>query len=656
MSRHKTKIFKKIKSPLDRITHKTYITSIKVYLTIQEPIMSQQKMTFQAEISKILDIVTHSLYSEREIFLRELISNASDASDKLRYLSLTQKEIAAKAEDFKIVITVDTDKKTLTIADNGIGMNREELIENLGTIAKSGTSEFLSKLKENPKGDISLIGQFGVGFYSSFMVADKVDVLSKKAGEEQAWKWSSTGKSDYTIAEGTKNGYGTTIRLHLKSDAAEFLERTRLDYIIKKYSDHISIPVIFTDGKEEKAQLNQGNALWMRSKSEITPEQYAEFYRHTSHHFDDPALTLHWRAEGKIEYTSLLFIPTQKPFDLFQPDRKTKLKLYVNRVFISDDIQDLLPPYLRFVQGVVDSSDLPLNVSREMLQNNPVLAKIKAGLVTKILSELEKLANNDSEKFKEFYEQFGAVLKEGLYEDQDHKDKLLSLARFASSQKDTLISLDDYVSKMKKDQESIYYLSGESKEALLKSPHLEGFKAQNIDVLLLTDPVDEFWIPMVGNFKDKTFKSITRSGDDLSKLSKEPESAKDKEVTSQSEALVAFLKVELKDHIKDVRTTTRLVDSLAVLASDEGDMDIYFEKLMKHHQKLDIASKRILEINPKHPLIKKLTQIVDDKSQQQLASNLGYLILDSARILEGETVVSQQDFQRRMADVMLKAL
>ncbi|MBP9693635.1 MAG: molecular chaperone HtpG, partial [Alphaproteobacteria bacterium] len=355
-------------------------------------------------------------------------------------------------------------------------------------------------------------------------------------------------------------------------------------------------------------------------------------------------------------YTSLLFIPTQKPFDLFQPDRKTKLKLYVNRVFISDDIQDLLPPYLRFVQGVVDSSDLPLNVSREMLQNNPVLAKIKAGLVTKILSELEKLANNDSEKFKEFYEQFGAVLKEGLYEDQDHKDKLLSLARFASSQKDTLISLDDYVSKMKKDQENIYYISGESKEALLKSPHLEGFKAQNIDVLLLTDPVDEFWIPMIGSFKDKTFKSITRSGDDLSKLSKEPESPQDKEATSQSEALIAFLKVELKDHVKDVRSTTRLVDSLAVLASDEGDMDIYFEKLMKHHQKLDIASKRILEINPKHPLIKKLTQIVDDKSQQQLASNLGYLILDSARILEGETVINQQDFQRRMADVMLKAL
>jgi molecular chaperone HtpG len=619
--------------------------------------MSDQKIHFQAEVSRLLEIVTHSLYSEREIFLRELISNASDACDKLRYLSLTQPEIAEKITDFKIKIEADKDKKTLKITDNGIGMNHDDLIEHLGTIAKSGTSAFVKSLSGDEKKDVSLIGQFGVGFYSAFMVADKVEVFSKKAGEDQAWHWVSEGKDSFALSETDKAEYGTEILLHLKKDALEFAEKVRLEHIIKKYSDHIALPVIFIDGAEEVA-LNEANALWTKPKSDITDEQYAEFYRHTTHHFDAPYATLHWQTEGMIEYLSLLFIPTEKPFDLFNSERKNKIKLYVNRVFISDDVQEILPPYLRFVQGIVDSSDLPLNVSREMLQNNPLLAKIKSGLMKKVFEELKKRSEDKDqiEAYERFWTNFGAVFKEGLYEDAVNKEKIMPLVRFYSSEKEGFISLDDYLSAKKKDQNAIYYLSGEKLEELQKSPYLEGFKSRKINVLLFVDPVDEFWVTQVAKYKDVEFKSITKAGHDLEAVEKDKKKDTKKKEEVNIDKFIAFAKIELKDQVKDIRATSRLTESLSILSSDEGDMDVNLEKLLKQNNGLQMPTKRVLEINANHPLMAKVNAIADDKTRQNDLSNIAWMLFDQARLTEGEPVSDLQAFQKRMGQILLKIL
>jgi molecular chaperone HtpG len=619
-----------------------------------------ETMGFQAEVGRLLDIVANALYSEREIFLRELISNAADACDRLRYLAIETPALTESDPAFKITLSVDKDAKTLTVADNGTGMTREELIENLGTIARSGSAAFVEKLSGDAKKDVSLIGQFGVGFYSGYMVADSVSVVSRRAGEGEAWKWTSDGRTGFTIEPAEKEGRGTAITLSLKDDAGEYLEEATLRRIVKTYSDHIPFPIELLDPtKDEDAdtRLNEASALWTRNKSEIDEQQYKEFYHHVAHAFDDPWLTLHFRAEGVIEYTGLVYIPTERPLDLFHPERLSKLKLYVKRVFITEDCDDLLPSWLRFLRGVIDSEDLPLNVSREMLQNNPVVGKIKTGLVKRVLAELGKKAETDAEGYANFWDKFGLVLKEGLYEGGADKETLLKLCRFRSTKRDGLISLDDYVADMKEGQDAIYYISGEDAGALKKSPQLEGFDAKGVEVLLMTDPVDEFWLSTIFDHDGKPFKSVTRAGADLSKIKKDGETEdekKDDEAEAVVDGLVIALKLALGDTVKDVRASDRLTSSAVCLVADENAMDMHLERLLKQHNKLEHSSPRILEINPDHALIQALTAKAGPDGKGDLGS-APKLLLDQARILEGETLPDPADFARNMADVMAKA-
>ncbi len=609
-----------------------------------------EKLSFQAEVSRLLDIVAHSLYSEKEIFLRELISNASDACDKLRYLSLTKPELAdAGGTDFKIVITADKDARTLTISDNGVGMDRAELIENLGTIARSGTAAFSQALQD--KKDSALIGQFGVGFYSAYMVADKVTVLSRKAGEAEAWRWESDGRGEFTVSPAEKESRGVEIILHLREGEDEYLETPRLKQIVRKYSDHVAIPIELA-GDPDK--LNAASALWMRAKSEITEEQYKEFYHHTSKAFDAPWATMHWRAEGVIDYSALLFIPDSKPFNLFDPQRAHEVKLYVRRVFISEAAQGLIPPWLRFTRGVVDSEDLPLNLSREMLQVSPVIAKIRQGVTKRVLSELAKRAKDEAD-YAKFWENFGAVLKEGLYEDVEFRDDLLKLVRFRSTAVEGYTSLDSYVSRMKEGQDAIYTIAGDNPEKLLQSPQLEGFRARGVEVLLLTDPVDEFWPATVGTFKDKEFKSVTRGGDDLDKIKAADDVAEPETKPSEAvEALIALMKETLASEVKDVRASTRLTDSAVCLVANEGDVDMHLERLLKAHKQFDQLVKRVLEINPKHRLIAALAGKVTASPDE--VKDLAWLLLDQARIAEGEAVLDAPAFARRLSDLAVKGL
>src|SRR5438309_4939556 len=464
--------------------------------------MTQETRSFQAEVSRLLEIVAHSLYSEKAIFLRELISNASDACDRLRYAALTEPVLAEGDTDYRVVLTPDKMARTLTIADNGIGMNREELIENLGTIACSGTAAYASQLSGDARKDMSLIGHFGVGFYSAFMVAAKVEVLSRKAGEHQGWRWVSDGRGEFTVEPLPGTVRGAKIIVHLREGEDEYLDPARLRRIVKTYSDHIGLPIILNEGGKEET-INTASALWTRPRSEITAEQYKEFYHHVGHSFDDPWLTLHNKAEGVLEYTSLLFVPSTKPFDLFDPERKSRVKLYVRRVFITDEATDLLPPYLRFVRGIIDSDVLQLNISREMLQSNPMVARIRQQLTRRILSELAKKAGEAADEYAKFWDNFGAVLKEGLYEDRDHRDELLGLARFRSTSSDALVSLDDYIAAMKAAQDAIYTIHGDNLDVIQKSPQLEGFRARGVEVLLMTDPIDEFWVPAIARYKEK---------------------------------------------------------------------------------------------------------------------------------------------------------
>ncbi|MBK4718754.1 molecular chaperone HtpG [Azospirillum sp. YIM DDC1] len=628
--------------------------------------MTEERLSFQAEVSRLLDIVAHSLYSEKEVFLRELVSNASDACDRLRYAALTQPELSADDPNLKVRLIVDKEARTLTVADNGIGMNREDLVENLGTIARSGTAAFMRNLKDSAKEgdakkDVNLIGQFGVGFYSAFMVADRVEVLTRKAGESQGWRWLSDGKGEFTISDVADLPRGTQITLHLREGDDEYLEEHRLSAIVRKYSDHIAIPILFGEGEEAKP-LNSASALWMRSKTEITADQYKEFYHHVGHAFDDPWLTLHWRAEGAIEYTNLLFVPSSKPFDLFDPKRAHRVKLYVKRVFITDSAEGLLPPYLRFLRGVVDSEDLPLNISREMLQHNPMLAKIRAGITRRVLSELGKKAR-DTEKAEEyaaFWENFGAVLKEGLYDDYEHRDDLLKLMRFRSTAGDGLVSLEEYLGRMKEGQEAIFTISGDDIETLKRSPQLEGFKAKGVEVLLLTDPVDEFWVPSVGSFQDKPFKSVTRGGADLGKIQGgEEKPAEEKASEGELTDLLVLLKLTLQDVVKDVRPSERLTDSAVCLVADENDMDMHLERLLKQHKQLGMdapAAKRILEVNPAHPLIKRLAERAKASGAATSLDDAAWLLLDQARIVEGEALPDPAAFARRLASAMEKGL
>ena len=618
--------------------------------------MAEERHGFQAEVSRLLDIVAHSLYSDKAVFLRELISNASDACDRLRYLALTRPELAGDDGGYRVTVAADRQARTLTIADNGIGMNHDDLVENLGTIARSGTAAFLKQLSGDAAKDMALIGQFGVGFYSAFMVADRVEVLSRKAGEAAAWRWTSDGKGEFAVEAADLDKRGTRIILHLKAGEDDYLEPQRLRHIVTKYSDHIALPIVLLDdGKEDT--LNKASALWTRSKSDISDDQYKEFYHHHAHAFDDPWLTLHWRAEGKIEYTGLMFVPSAKPLDLFHPDRKHSVKLYVRRVFITDTSQEILPPYLRFLRGVVDSEDLPLNISREMLQHNPVLSKIRAGITKRVLSELQKKAKDAPDDYATFWGNFGAVLKEGLYEDHEQRETLLSLVRFRSTAGDQLVSLADYVGRLKPGQDAIFYITGDEAEAMKKSPQLEGFLARGVEVLLLTDPIDEFWIPAIGKFQEKPFKSVTRGGADLEKIAK-PDGKADESpaATPGIDSLVALFRLTLKDVVKDVRPSERLTDSAVCLVADEGDMDIHLERLLKQHKQIEAGFKRVLEINPRHPLVAGLAKRVSDKGTGDEIAEAAWLLLDQARIVGGEPLPDPAAFSKRLSEVMRRAL
>ncbi len=555
-----------------------------------------------------------------------------------------------------MVLTPVKSSKTLTIADNGIGMNHDELVENLGTIARSGTAAFMKELSGDAKKDMSLIGQFGVGFYSAFMVADRVEVLSRKAGEEHGWRWESDGKGEFTIEPEPNLKRGTRITLHIREGDEEYLEPHRLRQIVKTYSDHIALPIVLADGGKEET-INTASALWTRPRAEITEEQYKEFYHHVGHSFDEPWLTLHARAEGVVEYTYLLFIPESKPFDLFEPERKTQVKLYVRRVFITDE-SEMLPPYLRFMRGVVDSEDLPLNISREMLQANPVVARMRRQLTGRVLTELTKKATEAAEDYEKFWDNFGAVLKEGLYEDRDQRDTLLALARFRSTTRDGWVSLDQYVEAMKPGQESIYTITGDNLDLLKKSPQLEGFRARGVEVLLLTDPIDEFWMPAIGTYKEKSFKSATRGGVDLDKIAAPEDKPEEKkpEPPAKLASLIAIFKLALGDAVKDVRSSARLTDSAVCLVADEGDMDMHLERLLKAHRQLDSAAKRILEINPNHRLIERLAASVGEAGASDQLSEYAWLLLDQARIVEGEPLADPAAFARRLASLLERGL
>ena len=532
-------------------------------------------------------------------------------------------------------------------------MGREELVGNLGTIARSGTRAFVETLSGDAKKDVGLIGQFGVGFYSAFMVSREVEVFSRKAGEEQGWRWVSDGKGAFTVGVADDVARGTRIVMHLSDGEDEFLSPLRLRQIVKTHSDHIAIPIVLTgeDGKAET--LNRASALWTRPKAEITAEEYKEFYHHVAHAFDEPWLTAHWKAEGAIEYSSLLFVPSSQPFDLWEPDRKHRVKLYVRRVFVTEAAEGLIPPYLRFLRGVIDSEDLPLNVSREMLQSNPTVHKIRQGVTKKVLAELGRKAKVDAEAYGRFWTAFGAVLKEGIYEDREQRDALLPLLRFRSTKGDGLVSLEEYAGRMRPGQDEIWYITGDDAAALARSPQLEGFRARDVEVLLLTDPVDEFAVPSLGEFQGKTFKSVTRGGADLSKIEAPAETPKP-EAGEGMDELVAALKLALADQVKDVRASQRLTDSAVCLVADEGDTDLHLERLLKQHRRVDSSSKRILEVNPGHPLIRRLAERA--AAQDPALQDCAFLLLDQARIIEGEPLPDPVAFSRRLSEALVRGL
>ncbi|MEW9922248.1 molecular chaperone HtpG [Marimonas sp. MJW-29] len=613
--------------------------------------IEKETFSFQTEVGQLLEIVAGSLYSNREVFLRELVSNASDACDKLRYAALTDSSLAP-AQDLAITLEIDAKAKTLSVSDNGVGMNHADLLETLGTIAKSGTSAFIEALKSEQKDAPGLIGQFGVGFYSAFMVASQVDVVTRKAGETEAWLWSSDGKGSFTIEPAQREASGTTVILHLKKDAKEFAEEARIRHIIKTYSEHISFPVKLGD-----ETLNAAEALWTRPAKDITDEQYNEFYRYSAHAFDAPWHVMHNKVEGALNHTSLLFVPTVRPFDLFDAERKSHVKLYVNRVFISETTTDLVPAYLRFLRGVVDSQDLSLNVSREMLQTDPKLAKIKTQVTKKVLSELKKKAAKAPDEYAKFWDNFGAVLKEGLVEDPSMRDRILEVCRFTSTGADALTSLAGYAERMKEGQEAIFYIAGENAAKLAQSPHIEGFKAKGVEVLLLSDHVDEFWLQHITEFDGKPLKSITRGAADLDQIKADEAKSEEKTEEADLSALIAAIKVELGETVKDVRPSKRLTDSPVCLIADEGDMDVNLERLLKRHGQLEHSMPRVLELNPTHAIITTLAERAKAESAgaDDLLKDAAHLLLDQARIVEGESPTDPSAFARRLGVVMARA-
>ncbi|MDN5003489.1 molecular chaperone HtpG [Bradyrhizobium sp. GCM10027634] len=610
---------------------------------------------FQAEVSELLHLMVHSVYSETDIFLRELVSNASDACDKLRYEAIANPDLLGEGDALKIRIIPNKAAGTLTIADNGIGMERQELIDHLGTIARSGTKAFVSKLKEAKDG-LGLIGQFGVGFYSAFMVAEKIVVGSRRAGESDVWTWTSSGGSGFEIArasdeEASRVVRGTEIVLHLKDDAKKYLETYEIERIVGAYSDNILFPIELVPEEGEPRQINSASALWQRSKSELSTEDYKKAYQQIASAFDDPAMTLHYRAEGRYSYAVLLFAPSTKPFDLFEPNRKGRVKLYVRRVFITDDA-DLLPGYLRFIRGVVDSEDLPLNISREMLQNNPQLAQIRKAVATRVVNELESLAEKDAENFAKIWDAFGAVLKEGIYEDFERREKLLTLSRFTTTTGEKR-ALKDVVADFKPNQTEIYYLVGDSIERLKSSPRLEAAAARGIEVLLLSDPVDAFWTSMPSEFEGKPLKSLSQGDLNLDLIPRVDEKDEKKDEPAADEAAtIAVIKAALGERVSDVKASTRLTSSASCLVADSQGPSRELERILAQ-QNRGLRTKPILEINLRHPMV---TAITRAQAGSKTVDDLSLLLLEQAQILDGELPEDPAAFAARLNRLVLQGL
>jgi len=634
-------------------------------MTEATPPTSTQTMGFQAEVKQLLHLMIHSLYSNKEIFLRELVSNASDACDKLRFEALDTPALYENDPELRIRVDFDKDARTISISDNGVGMSKDDAIAHLGTIARSGTREFFSQLTGDKQKDAQLIGQFGVGFYSSFIVADKVTVYSRRAGlpASEGIEWSSDGEGEFSVSSFEKEGRGTDIVLHLRADEDEFLTDWKLRDVLRRYSDHISLPVQMPKQEWDKdtsemkrtgewESVNQASALWTRSKSDITEEQYKEFYKHVSHDFDDPLAWTHNRVEGRSEYSQLLYIPKRAPFDMWDRDAKRGVKLYVKRVFIMDDAEQLLPSYLRFVRGVIDSADLPLNVSREILQESRDVRTIREGSAKRILGLLEDLAENRKEDYAVFWTTFGQVLKEGVGEDVGNQERVSKLLRFASTHNDSDaqdVSLTDYLSRMKEGQEKIYYVTAESYNASKSSPHLEIFRKKGIEVLLLWDRVDEWMLSHLREFDGKQLSSVAKGGLDLEALADDEEKKKQAEVADAFKPLVTRLTESLKERVKEVRVTLRLVDSPACVVVDENDMSPHLQRLLRSAGQQAPTVLPILEINPDHPLIKRIEQASDAQF-----SDWSQLLLDQALLADGAQLPDPVSFVKRMNDLLLK--
>lgn len=618
---------------------------------------------FQTEVNQLLHLIIHSLYSHKEIFLRELISNSSDALDKLKYLTLTKDEFKKLTFDPRIDISFDSgDKKTLVVSDNGIGMNREDLVENLGTIARSGTKNFIESFTGDKKKDSSLIGQFGVGFYSSFMVADNVTVISRKAGEEEAWQWKSDGKNGFEIESASRDSFGTTIILELNEDGDEFANRWGIESIVKKYSNHIPFPIFLTyedtkfegkdddkkEIKEEKTdQINSASAFWQKTKSELKKKQYNEFYKSFTGEYEDPMMYFHTQAEGTLEYTTLFYIPSKAPIDLFYAEYKPGVKLYVNRVFITEDDKELLPGYLRFIKGIIDSSDLPLNVSREILQQNRILAKIKSNSVKKIISELQSLTKKEND-YLPFWKEFGRPIKEGVYQDHENKEDLLELVRFKSTKADGYTSFADYVSRLELDQKHIYYITGENEASLRNSPLLELYKKKSMEVLILNDEIDEIIYPAIHKYKDYELKAVNRSD-----AAEELKTDEDKDEEKSVEPLVKKIKSVLKNRVKDVKASTRLSDSPSCIVADSNDPTAQMQEMLRAMGQAPMENvKPILEINPGHPIVKKLAGMKKGKAFDEVVE----LLFEQAQLVEGVKLENPADFVRKLNAVIKKSL
>ncbi|OCJ39107.1 molecular chaperone HtpG [Agrobacterium tumefaciens] len=624
--------------------------------TVQE--RQPEQHVFEADVSRLLHMMVHSVYSDKDVFLRELISNAADACEKLRYESISKPQLSADGIQPGILVTLNEEAQTLVVEDSGIGMDRDEMIDALGTIARSGTKAFMDRLEAAKAGEkAQLIGQFGVGFYSSFMVAHRVEVISRRAGKDEAWKWSSDGKGSYDIAavdSGQAPTRGTRVVLHLLEDAKKYTSKWTVEEIIRNQSGHVPVPIRLVEKEgAEPSQVSDGAALWIKQKNEISKQDYVDFYRSVSGQYDEPLSNVHFRAEGRHEYTTLAFIPGSQPFDVFDPDRHGRMKLYVKRVFITDDAE-LLPRYLRFVRGIVDTSDLPLNISREMIQESPVLAAIKKGVTSRILSALEKMAEHDGETFAKFWDMFGAILKEGIYEDFERRSQLLKLARFRSTVSgEATRSLADYLATMREGQSAIYYISGSTLDQLKSSPHLEGFRAKGIEVLLLTDGVDNFWPTNVPDFEGKPFKSVTQGLADLNTVAGEGGADEaGRQASPEVGAFIDFARSALGEEVADVRISDRLTESAVCLVASDYGPDRQLEKLLKGAGRLQTTSKPILEINGQSELVKNIASMDDQAFREDAA----WLLLDEARILDGDKPANPRAFADRQARLFALAM